>query len=305
MDQDLTALTTETRNKHSMQIDTAEPISILEMMNREDQKIALAVNKVLPDVEAAVQFAIQSFQNGGRLIYMGAGTSGRLGILDAVECPPTFSTAPEMVQGLMAGGVGAFVKAVEGAEDKPEWGEADLKRIGLTEYDTVVGIAASGRTPYVIGGLKYAMSIGAKTVALSCNEGAEISKEAHQKIEVIVGPEVLTGSTRLKAATAHKMILNMISTTSMILLGKAYENLMVDVHVSNHKLKVRAITIISQVTGVSYGAAEEALDSAGLQVKTAIVMIKAGIPANHAAELLEQANGYVRKAILLAEANRD
>ncbi len=305
MDQDLTALTTETRNKNSMQIDTAEPLSILEIMNMEDQKIALAVNKVLPEVETAVQFALQSFQNGGRLIYMGAGTSGRLGILDAVECPPTFSTSPEMVLGLMAGGEGAFVKAVEGAEDKPEWGEADLKRIGLSEHDTVIGIAASGRTPYVIGGLKYARSVGAKTVALSCNEEAEISKEAHQKIEVIVGPEVLTGSTRLKAATAHKMILNMISTASMILLGKAYENLMVDVHVSNHKLKVRAINIICQVTGVSYNAAEEALESAGLQVKPAIVMLKADINAKRAAELLKQANGYVRNAILLANKDRD
>jgi N-acetylmuramic acid 6-phosphate etherase len=305
MDQHLTALTTETRNRNSMQIDTAEPLSILEMMNSEDQKIALSVNKVLPDVEAAVQFAFQSFQNGGRLIYMGAGTSGRLGILDAVECPPTFSTSPEMVIGLMAGGEGAFVKAVEGAEDKPEWGEADLKKINLNEQDTVIGIAASGRTPYVIGGLKYARSVGAKTVALSCNKGAEISKEAHQKIEVIVGPEVLAGSTRLKAATAHKMILNMISTASMIMLGKAYENLMVDVHVSNHKLKVRAINIICQITGVSSNAAEEALESAGLQVKPAIVMLKAGINAKHAAELLKQANGYVRNAILLAKKDRD
>ncbi|MFS0634741.1 N-acetylmuramic acid 6-phosphate etherase [Mesobacillus foraminis] len=305
MDQDLTALTTETRNRNSMQIDTAEPLSILEMMNSEDQKIALSVNKVLPDVEAAVQFAFQSFQNGGRLIYMGAGTSGRLGILDAVECPPTFSTSPEMVLGLMAGGEGAFVKAVEGAEDKPEWGEADLKKINLNEQDTVIGIAASGRTPYVIGGLKYARSVGAKTVALSCNKGAEISKEAHQKIEVIVGPEVLAGSTRLKAATAHKMILNMISTASMIMLGKAYENLMVDVHVSNQKLKVRAINIICQTTGVSSNAAEEALESAGLQVKPAIVMLKAGINAKRAAELLKQANGYVRNAILLANKDRD
>ncbi|WP_121612872.1 N-acetylmuramic acid 6-phosphate etherase [Mesobacillus foraminis] len=305
MDQDLTALTTETRNRNSMQIDTAEPLSILEMMNSEDQKIALAVNKVLPDVEAAVQSAFQSFQKGGRLIYMGAGTSGRLGILDAVECPPTFSTSPEMVQGLMAGGEGAFVKAVEGAEDKPEWGEADLKRINLSELDTVIGIAASGRTPYVIGGLKYARGVGAKTVALSCNKGAEISKEAHQKIEVIVGPEVLTGSTRLKAATAHKMILNMISTASMILLGKAYENLMVDVHVSNHKLKVRAINMICQITGVSSDSAEEALESAGLQVKPAIVMLKADINAKLAAELLKEANGYVRNAILLANKDRD
>ncbi|TCN26085.1 N-acetylmuramic acid 6-phosphate etherase [Mesobacillus foraminis] len=182
MDQDLTALTTETRNRNSMQIDTAEPLSILETMNSEDQKIALAVNKVLPDVEAAVQFAFQSFQNGGRLIYMGAGTSGRLGILDAVECPPTFSTSPEMVQGLMAGGEGAFVKAVEGAEDKPEWGEADLKRINLSEHDTVIGIAASGRTPYVIGGLKYALSVGAKTVPCPAIKVQKSAKKHTKKL---------------------------------------------------------------------------------------------------------------------------
>ena len=297
MAENLELLTTESRNEQTMHIDTASPFDILRMMNEQDQLVALAVKEVLPDVEAAVQFVVESFKNGGRLIYVGAGTSGRLGVLDAVECPPTFSTEPEMVQGLIAGGERAFLKAVEGAEDQPAFGVNDLKEIGLTKNDTVIGIAASGRTPYVIGALQYARSIGAKTVALSCNKNALISKEADQAIEVIVGPEVLTGSTRLKSGTAHKMILNMISTSSMILLGKAYENLMVDVHVSNQKLKERAIGIIRKITGVSYEQALETLEKADLQVKTAIVMIKTETTKQEAETLLKDANGYVKLAI--------
>jgi len=297
MGPDLKALTTESRNERSMQIDTAQPMDILRIMNEEDQRIAKAVEKILPDVEIAVTYAFESFKQGGRLIYMGAGTSGRLGVLDAVECPPTFSTDPNMVQGIIAGGENAFVKAVEGAEDKPEAGEEDLKKLGLNEKDTVIGIAASGRTPYVIGALQYARSVKAKTVALSCNENARISKEADTAIEVIVGPEVLTGSTRLKAATAHKMILNMISTSSMILLGKAYENLMIDVHVSNEKLKERAINIIMRVTDVSYEQALEALEAADLQVKVAIVMLNKKLDKAEAIKLLEESQGYVRTAI--------
>lgn len=297
MKENLEILTTESRNIDSMHIDTASPMDILRIMNEQDQLVALAVNKVLPNVETAVQYVVASFQKGGRLIYLGAGTSGRLGVLDAVECPPTFSINPEMVQGLMAGGEGAFIKAVEGAEDDPDLGVADLKNLELTENDTVIGIAASGRTPYVIGALRYARSIGAKTVALSCNENAAISKEADQAIEVIVGPEVLTGSTRLKAGTAHKMILNMITTSSMILIGKAYENLMVDVHVSNLKLKERAIGIIRKITGVSYETALETLEKADLQVKTAIVMIMTDTTKEEAETRLTKANGYVRKAI--------
>lgn len=297
MQHNLKALTTESRNEASMQIDTAQPMDILRIMNEEDQRVATAVESVLPEVEKAVTAAFESFKQGGRLIYIGAGTSGRLGVLDAVECPPTFSTDPSMVQGIIAGGENAFVKAVEGAEDKPEAGEYDLKNLDLTDKDTVVGIAASGRTPYVIGALRYARSINAKTVALSCNQNALISKEADTVIEVIVGPEVLTGSTRLKAATAHKMILNMISTSSMILLGKAYENLMVDVHVSNEKLKERAINIIIKVTEVSYEEALKALEAANLQVKVAIVMIKKNLGKDEAIKLLDESNGYVRIAI--------
>jgi len=297
MKEKLELLTTESRNEQTMQIDIANPLEILRLMNEQDQLVALAVKGVLPEIEVAVQFVYESFKLGGRLIYVGAGTSGRLGVLDAVECPPTFSTDPNMVQGLIAGGETAFLKAVEGAEDKPELGIKDLKEIGLSKNDTVIGIAASGRTPYVIGALQYARKIGAKTVALSCNKNAAISKEAEQAIEVIVGPEVLTGSTRLKSGTAHKMILNMISTSSMILLGKAYENLMVDVHVSNEKLKERAIGIIRKIADVSYEQALETLEKANLQVKTAIVMLKTDSTRQEAEQLLINANGYVKKAI--------
>lgn len=297
MQHNLKTLTTESRNERSMQIDTAEPMDILKIMNDDDQKIAKAVEEELPNIEVAVRYALESFKQGGKLVYIGAGTSGRLGVLDAVECPPTFSTPPEMVQGIIAGGENAFVKAVEGAEDKPEAGVADLKGINLTEKDTVIGIAASGRTPYVIGALQYARSIGAKTVALSCNKNALISQEADKAIEVVVGPEVLTGSTRLKAATAHKMVLNMISTSSMILLGKAYENLMIDVHVSNEKLKERAINIITRITGVSYDQALEALQASDQQVKVAIVMLANNVTKDEAVHLLEESDGYVRKAI--------
>lgn len=267
MNEQLTLLTTESQNEQTMKIDTASTKEILNIMNTEDQKVALAVQKVLPDVEVAVEFVSESFQKKGRLIYVGAGTSGRLGVLDAVECPPTFITNPDQVQGLMAGGEKAFVKAVEGAEDKEELGAADLQKIHLNERDTVIGIAASGRTPYVIGALRYAKSVKAKTVALSCNGNSLIGKEADHSIEVVVGPEVLTGSTRLKAASAHKMILNMISTAAMIKAGKAYENLMIDVHVSNEKLKERAIGIICKITGVSYEQASQTLEEANNEVK--------------------------------------
>lgn len=297
MNEQLTLLTTESQNEQTMKIDTASTKEILNIMNTEDQKVALAVQEVLPDVEVAVEFVSESFQKKGRLIYVGAGTSGRLGVLDAVECPPTFSTNPDQVQGLMAGGEKAFVKAVEGAEDKEELGAADLQKIHLNERDTVIGIAASGRTPYVIGALRYAKSVKAKTVALSCNSNSLIGKEADHSIEVVVGPEVLTGSTRLKAASAHKMILNMISTAAMIKVGKAYENLMIDVHVSNEKLKERAIGIICNITGVSYEKASQTLEEANNEVKTAVVMIKTNENYDTARILLNDAGGYVRKTI--------
>ncbi|OES44692.1 N-acetylmuramic acid 6-phosphate etherase [Domibacillus iocasae] len=297
MEEKLMQLTTESRNTRTVHIDTADTKEILQIMNDEDMKVAHAVKEVLPQVERAVQFVLHSFKNGGRLIYMGAGTSGRLGVLDAVECPPTFSTSPDMVQGLMAGGEKAFIKAAEGAEDNEEAGQMDLINCRLTSNDTVVGLAASGRTPYVKGALKYAQKVGAKTVSISCNKEAPISQFADQSIEVIVGPEILTGSTRLKAATAQKMILNMISTASMLQMGKAYENLMVDVHVSNFKLKQRAVHTITRITNVSKKEAEGTLDLANNEVKPAIVMLKCGVTFGEAKELLKKAEGYVRKAI--------
>ncbi|TDL80312.1 N-acetylmuramic acid 6-phosphate etherase [Peribacillus frigoritolerans] len=299
MEKQLRSLTTELRNEQTMNIDSANTLEILSMMNNEDLKVAIAVQEVLPEIKAAVECAYESLKKGGRLIYIGAGTSGRLGVLDAVECPPTFSTSPDTVIGLIAGGEKAFVRAVEGAEDKEEFGVADLKAIHLSADDTVVGIAASGRTPYVIGALRYAKQTGAKAIALSCNKDAKISEAADIGIEVVVGPEVVTGSTRMKAATAHKMVLNMISTATMIKIGKVYENLMVDVNVSNHKLKERAISIIQTVTDAEYDFAKDTLEKAALKVKPAIVMIKANTSLEEALNLLNRADGDVRKAISL------
>ncbi|MFP3752064.1 N-acetylmuramic acid 6-phosphate etherase, partial [Bacillus altitudinis] len=223
---------------------------------------------------------------------------GRIGVMDAVECPPTYSISPDVIVGIMAGGDSAFSHAAEDVEDSEEAGQKDLEHIHLTSKDTVVGIAASGRTPYIIGALNYARTIGAKTVALSCNEQAEISELADCAIEVVVGPEVITGSTRMKAASAHKMILNMLSTSVMIRQGKVYENLMVDVKVSNHKLKERAITIIQHVTNASYEQAVKALEAADLEVKTAIVMLQTKTDKKTAKDLLNKADGHIDKAIL-------
>ncbi|AHZ14204.1 MULTISPECIES: N-acetylmuramic acid 6-phosphate etherase [Bacillus] len=290
-------LTTETRNPQTASIHQADTMEILRIINQEDFKVAEAVQQVLPDIQIAVQFAHQSLQRNGRLIYAGAGTSGRLGVLDAVECPPTYSVSPDTVIGLMAGGADAFLQAAEGIEDSEETGALDLKTIGLTAEDTVIAIAASGRTPYAAGALKYAKTIGAKTVALTCNKHSLISTYADHSIEVVVGPEVITGSTRMKAATAHKMILNMISTAVMIKSGKVYENLMVDVHVSNEKLKERAIGIIQSITGVPYDKAKETLEAAGSHVKTAIVMLKTNSDETHAKALLKESDGFIDKAI--------
>ncbi|WP_373453644.1 N-acetylmuramic acid 6-phosphate etherase [Paucisalibacillus globulus] len=296
----LSALVTEMRNEHSMAIDNMSTGEILSVINNEDFKVAQAVQQVLPQVEQAVEKIYHSLKNGGRLFYVGAGTSGRLGILDAVECPPTYSTPPDLVQGVMAGGMKAIEKAVEGAEDSEELGAHDLEERGLTEIDVVVGIAASGRTPFVAGALKYAQKIGAATISLTSNANAIISQFADVKIEVVTGPEVITGSTRMKAATAHKLILNMLTTTTMIKIGKVYENLMVDVKVSNHKLKERAINIVSTITNVSYEKAKETLEQSNNEVKPAIVMIKAKVTLEEAKNAIDQANGFVRKAIEIA-----
>lgn len=294
---DLSHLTTENRNQKTMQLDELSIEKVLTLMNEEDHNVPESVKQALPNIEAAVQVIIQSFQNEGRLIYMGAGTSGRLGVLDAAECVPTFGTEPELVQGLIAGGMQAMTVAVEGAEDSPTLGREDLEAVHLTANDTVVGIAASGRTPYVIGGLDYANQIGASTVSLACNFDALISQHATINIEVEVGPEILTGSTRLKSGTAQKLVLNMLSTASMIGIGKVYKNLMVDVKPTNEKLVERAKRIIMAATDCTYDVAATQFSAANEDVKLAIVMILTDLSANEAKERLTQAHGFVRQTI--------
>lgn len=293
----LEKLTTETRNEETMRLDELSTAEVARIMNQEDQKIALAVEKELPSITKVIDNIIESFKAGGRLIYMGAGTSGRLGVLDAAECVPTFSADPSMVQGLIAGGMEAMTVAVEGAEDSKEFGESDLKAISLTADDIVIGIAASGRTPYVIGGLEYATKVGATTATLSCNKEAEISQYATYPIEVDAGPEILTGSTRLKSGTAQKLVLNMLSTISMIGIGKVYQNLMVDVKPTNEKLEERSKRIIMQATECSYEKASLTFIEADQQVKLAIVMILTDSTKEEATEKLTKANGFIRKTI--------
>jgi N-acetylmuramic acid 6-phosphate etherase len=301
MEKELSGLTTESRNPGSMNLSELPVPDILRLINNEDKKVASAVEKVLPEVEEAVELIFDSLNQGGRLFYAGAGTSGRVGVIDASECPPTFLTPPEMVQTIMAGGTEAFTEAVEGSEDNEAQGIKDLQSKKLTNKDVVVGITASGRTPYPIGALKYAREVRASTISLSCNSGSVISPLADCAIEVIVGPEVLTGSTRMKAATAHKMILNMFSTTVMVKLGKVHENLMVDVHASNHKLKQRAIYIVSEITQASSAEAEEVLRRAEWQVKPAIVMYEAGVTFPAALQAIETGKGFVGEAVASAK----
>ncbi|PGZ91276.1 N-acetylmuramic acid 6-phosphate etherase [Bacillus sp. AFS029533] len=290
-------LTTEIRNKRTSNLDQLSVDEFLNIMNEEDQKVALAVREQIPMISRVVQLVVEAFQNGGRLIYTGAGTSGRIGLLDAVECPPTFGTNPSEVIGLIAGGERAFIKAVEGAEDSEELGKADLLRISLTKNDIVIGIAASGRTPYVLGALKYANDIGAKTVAVACNKDSKIGEVALQKIEVDNGPEVLTGSTRLKAGTSQKLICNMISTASMIGIGKVYKNLMVDLQLTNSKLVDRAKRIIVEATGCDYETASNYLLKANNQTKVAIVMILTGMNYDEAIVSLNKASGFISKVV--------
>lgn len=294
---DLSRMTTETRNQASLELDRMTPLEVVTLMNDEDSKVPLAIKPHLEEIAQAVQWCIESLEKGGRIIYMGAGTSGRLGVVDASECPPTFGVPADMVVGLIAGGPNAFIKAVEGAEDSKELGMNDLKDIGLEKKDTVVGLAASGRTPYVIGGLEYANRLGCRTVAISCNEGCAMGKVAKLAIEVIVGPEVLTGSTRLKSGTAQKLVLNMISTASMVGIGKCYKNLMVDVMQSNEKLHVRAQNIVMEVTGVSRDEAKDVLEKSGGSVKKAIVMIMTDCSRKEAETKLEVSKGHVREAL--------
>lgn len=293
----LKGLMTETRNKNTMNLDEMTPYEIVSVMNKEDENVVRAVYDVLPEVSKTVEWAIESLSQKGRIIYIGAGTSGRLGILDAVECPPTFGVDYNTVVGVIAGGEGAFVKAKEGAEDSLELGAEDLKNIDLKKEDIVIGLAASGRTPYVIGAFRYAGEVGCRRVAISCNKDTKISKEADLAIELLTGPEVLTGSTRLKAGTAEKMVLNMISTASMVGIGKAYENLMVDVRKTNEKLVSRAENIVMEAVGCDREESRQALEEAGGEAKLAITKMLLGCDTETAKARLEEAGGKVKVAV--------
>lgn len=297
MNIDLSRLQTEGRNIASENIDTLSTLDMLTIINQEDQKVALAVERILPQIAQAVDAIALAFSQGGRLIYCGAGTSGRLGILDASECPPTYGTPHEQVVGLIAGGHTAILRAVENAEDNVELGEQDLKDHHLCERDVLVGIAASGRTPYVIGAMKYARSVGATTVSLTCNASSAMSQLADIALETVVGPEVVTGSSRMKAGTAQKMVLNMLTTGAMIRSGKVYGNLMVDVEATNAKLVQRQIDIVMQATECSRDEAVKALSECKRHCKTAILMILAQLSAAEASTVLAQNNGFIRQAL--------
>ncbi|HHX8352611.1 N-acetylmuramic acid 6-phosphate etherase [Vibrio sp. Vb0937] len=294
---DLSRLVTESRNPASAEIDTLSTIEMLQVINEEDQKVPLALKAVLPQIAETVDAITQAFANGGRLIYMGAGTSGRLGILDASECPPTYGTHPDMVIGLIAGGHQAILKAVENAEDNAKMGQDDLKALHLTKHDVVVGIAASGRTPYVLGGLDYAKSIGATTASIACNPECAMAEAADIAILPIVGAEVVTGSSRMKAGTAQKLVLNMLTTGAMIRSGKVFGNLMVDVEATNAKLIQRQTNIVVEATDASKEEAERALNACGRHCKTAILMILADLDAEQAKSRLTAHNGFIRAAL--------
>ncbi|MEZ2636619.1 N-acetylmuramic acid 6-phosphate etherase [Morganella morganii] len=297
---DLTSMITESRNPASADIDSLPTLDMLRVINREDQTVALAVEKTLPQVAQVVDAVAQAFRLGGRLIYMGAGTSGRLGILDASECPPTFGTPAEQVVGLIAGGHKAILKAVENAEDNSELAVNDLKALNFSEKDVLVGIAASGRTPYVLGGMEYALSLGATVAAVSCNPDSEMSRLAGIAITPVVGPEVITGSSRMKAGTAQKLILNMVTTGAMIRSGKVYGNLMADVEATNAKLVERQKRIVMAATECDRATAEQALTACDGHCKTAIVMILAQLSAGDAKALLAQHQGFIRDALTSA-----
>ncbi len=290
-------LATEQRNPRSMSIDVASVREILDIINTEDHKVPIAVRGEIPYIVEAVDIIVASFRSGGRLFYIGAGTSGRLGILDASECPPTFGTPADLVQGLIAGGQKAVFRSQEGAEDVEEHGARDLMEVGLQARDVVCGIAASRRTPYVVGGVKYARSIGCKTIFITCNPRSEFDLNVDVAICPVVGPEVVMGSTRMKSGTAQKLVLNMLTTASMIRLGKVYQNMMVDLQMSNKKLVERSRRTVMTVTGLSYHDAMQLLERADGHVKTALVMELAGVQREEALRRLETADGFVRKAI--------
>jgi N-acetylmuramic acid 6-phosphate etherase len=296
-------MVTEGRNPDTMDIDKLDTVGIIALINEEDKKVACAVEGVKEDIARAVDVISDRLSRGGRLIYIGAGTSGRLGIVDASECPPTFGVDFEMVQGVIAGGKGAIFKSVEGAEDSWELGKKDLIEEKLAPGDVVCGIAASGRTPYTIGGMKYAKEIGAAVVCITMNPESEMAKIADYPISVIVGPEVIMGSTRMKAGTAQKMVLNMLTTATMIKLGKVYSNLMVDVKASNEKLLARAKRIVMMAADVEEDIARAALEESNYDVKLAIFILKTGLGKDDAKKVLDQHKGYIQKAIDYVETN--
>lgn len=288
-------LITEQRNPNSMQIDTLSAYEIVQIINNEDKQVPLVIEKVLPQIAQAVEKIVEAFQQGGRLVYIGAGTSGRLGVLDASECPPTFGVSPEMVKGIIAGGERALRHPIEGAEDNKEAGKQDLQAVEFSQKDVLVGIAASGRTPYVLGALAYAKQLGATTVSIASNPNSAMSQIADIVIDTVVGAEVLTGSSRMKSGTAQKLVLNMLTTASMILIGKCYQNLMVDVQASNQKLVARAIRIVMQATECSREIAETTLALAENNAKLAIMMILADLDKDGAEQLLSQQQGKISR----------
>ncbi|MDO9886458.1 N-acetylmuramic acid 6-phosphate etherase [Glaesserella parasuis] len=288
-------LITEQRNPNSMQIDTLSAYEIVQIINNEDKQVPLVIEKVLPQIAQAVEKIVEAFQQGGRLVYIGAGTSGRLGVLDASECPPTFGVSPEMVKGIIAGGERALRHPIEGAEDNKEAGKQDLQAVEFSQKDVLVGIAASGRTPYVLGALAYAKQLGATTVSIASNPNSAMSQIADIVIDTVVGAEVLTGSSRMKSGTAQKLVLNMLTTASMILIGKCYQNLMVDVQASNQKLVARAIRIVMQATECSREITETTLVLAENNAKLAIMMILADLDKDGAEQLLSQQQGKISR----------
>ena len=295
--QTLSTLITEQRNPNSMNVDSLSALEIVQLMNQEDKQVPLAIEKCLPQIVQAVECIVTAFQQGGRLVYIGAGTSGRLGVLDASECPPTFGVSPEMVKGIIAGGERALRHPIEGAEDSKAQAVVDLQTIQFSSKDVLVGIAASGRTPYVIGALEYAKSLGSVTVSIASNPNSAMANIVDIAIDTVVGPEVLTGSSRLKSGTAQKLVLNMLTTASMILMGKCYQNLMVDVQASNEKLKARAIRIVMQATDCDKALAEETLKQSDQNAKLAIMMILSGLDRAQAEALLEKHQGKLQLAL--------
>lgn len=299
MTTELGELVTEQRNFRTMKIDETSTIEMVTLINKEDQVVAHAVEKQLPTIAYAIDVIYDAMKDGGRLVYCGAGTSGRLGVLDASECPPTYGVSPNDVVAIIAGGEKALLSAIEGAEDDENLCQKDLENINFSENDVLVGIAASGRTPYTLGGLIYAKKLNAKTISLTCNADSKLAQVADISIAPIVGAEVVTGSTRMKAGTAQKMVLNMLSTGVMIKLGKVYENLMVDVMPSNEKLNERCCLIVMEATGVSHDAAREALKKTAFHCKEAIVMLRCNCSAHDAAVKLEKSKGHIKIAIRL------